>query len=57
VQRAIRQVVGADLVGVKGATPADQASINRQIARQCGAGILTPAQCRQHGQAIEGVAS
>jgi hypothetical protein len=42
-------VVGTSLVGVKGATPKDQAGIDETAAGLCGAGIWTRSECARHG--------
>ena len=45
-----RAIIGTSLIGVKGATQADQDGIDDTIAGVCGARVLTPAECLQHDQ-------
>ena len=44
-----RAIVGTSLVGVKGATPADQEGIDDTAAGLCGASVWTKAECQRHG--------
>ena len=44
-----RNIVGNELVGAKGATPADQDAIDSTAAGLCGAKVWTPAECQKHG--------
>ncbi|MDZ5697829.1 hypothetical protein SIN08_11265 [Chelativorans sp. M5D2P16] len=46
----LRGVVGTSLIGVKGATPADQAGIDETAAGLCGASIWTSSECARHGR-------
>lgn len=46
----LRRVVGADLVGARGATPADQRKIDRTAVGLCAGGIWTNAECARHGE-------
>lgn len=50
---ALRRIVGTDLVGTKGATPADQRGINRTVVGICAAKVWTAAECRRHGEAVQ----
>lgn len=46
----LRRVVGTDLVGARGATPADQRKIDRTVVGICAAAIWTKAECARHGE-------
>ncbi len=46
----LRAVVGTDLVGAKGKTPADQVKIDSTAAGLCGGGIWTKSECARHGR-------
>ncbi|WP_246810866.1 hypothetical protein [Ensifer sp. ENS09] len=47
---ALRSIVGADLVGTRGATPADQRKIDRTVVGLCAGGVWTKAECKRHGE-------
>ena len=47
----LRWVVGTDLVGARGATPADQRKIDRTVVGLCAGGVWTNAECVRHGEA------
>ncbi|EHK75188.1 hypothetical protein SM0020_24810 [Sinorhizobium meliloti CCNWSX0020] len=47
----LRRVVGTDLVGARGATPADQRKIDRTVVGICAAAVWTKAECVRHGEA------
>lgn len=42
--------MGTELIGAKGATPADQDKIDDTIAGACAVKVYTPDECRQHNQ-------
>ncbi|WP_077960840.1 hypothetical protein [Ensifer adhaerens] len=46
----LRAVVGTDLVGARGASPADQRRIDRTVVGLCAADIWTKAECAKHGE-------
>ncbi|WVT75223.1 hypothetical protein QM996_09125 [Sinorhizobium chiapasense] len=46
----LRGVVGTDLIGARGATPADQRRIDRTVVGLCAAEIWTRAECARHGE-------
>ncbi|WP_082523437.1 hypothetical protein [Ensifer sp. Root31] len=46
----LRRVVGTDLVGARGATPADQRKIDRTVVGLCAGGVWTKAECVRHGE-------
>ncbi|HEV7321597.1 MAG TPA: hypothetical protein VGO04_23590 [Ensifer sp.] len=46
----LRGVVGTDLVGARGATPADQRRIDRTVVGLCAGGVWTKAECAKHGE-------
>ncbi|WP_391564555.1 hypothetical protein [Sinorhizobium meliloti] len=46
----LRRVVGTDLIGARGATPADQRKI-RTVVGICAAAVWTNAECARHGEA------
>lgn len=46
----LRNVVGTDLIGAKGATPRDQKKIDRTVVGICAGKIWTRAECARHGQ-------
>ncbi|WP_234907734.1 hypothetical protein [Ensifer canadensis] len=46
----LRRVVGTDLVGARGATPADQRKIDRTVVGLCAGGVWTNAECARHGE-------
>ena len=43
-------VVGTDLVGARGVTPADQRKIDRTVVDLCAGGVWTNAECIRHGE-------
>ncbi len=45
----LRRVVGTDLIGARGATPADQRKIDRTVVGICAAAVWTKAECARHG--------
>lgn len=47
----LRRVVGSDLIGARGATPADQRKIDRTVVGICAAAVWTKAECARHGEA------
>ncbi|MDX0354335.1 hypothetical protein GOC51_03815 [Sinorhizobium meliloti] len=47
----LRRVVGTDLIGARGATPADQRKIDRTVVGICAAAVWTKAECARHGEA------
>jgi len=47
---ALRSIVGTDLIGARGATPADQRKIDRTVVGICAAAIWTTAECERHGE-------
>lgn len=49
----LRRVVGTDLIGARGATPADQRKINRTVVGICAASVWTPDECERHGEAVK----
>lgn len=49
----LRRVVGTDLIGARGATPADQRKIDRTVAGICAGGVWTRAECQEHGAGRE----
>ncbi|WP_082523760.1 hypothetical protein [Ensifer sp. Root31] len=46
----LRRVVGTDLVGARGATPADQRKIDRTVVGPCTGGVWSNAACVRHGE-------
>ncbi|OCP04469.1 MULTISPECIES: hypothetical protein [unclassified Ensifer] len=46
----LRGVVGTDLVGARGASPADQRRIDRTVVGLCAADIWTKVECAKHGE-------
>ena len=46
----LRRVVGADLIGARGATPADQRKIDRTVVGLCAGKIWSRAECAAHGE-------
>jgi hypothetical protein len=46
----LRRVVGIDLIGARGATPADQRKIDRTIVGLCDASVWSKAECVRHGE-------
>ncbi|MDX0466692.1 hypothetical protein GOC67_12655 [Sinorhizobium medicae] len=47
---ALRSVVGTDLIGARGATPADQRKIDRTVVGICAAAVWTKGECARHGE-------
>ena len=47
----LRNVVGTDLIGAKGATDRDQRKIDRTVVGICAAAVWTRAECARHGNA------
>ncbi|OAP35806.1 hypothetical protein AU381_16605 [Sinorhizobium glycinis] len=50
----LRDVVGTDLVGVRGATAADQRRIDRTVVGFCAASVWTKGECAKHGEHRDG---
>ncbi|WP_085043823.1 hypothetical protein [Ensifer aridi] len=50
----LRSVVGTDLMGARGATPADQRKIDRTVVGICAAAVWTRAECVRHGEVVNG---
>lgn len=48
----LRRVVGTDLVGARGATPADQRKIDRTVAGICAGGVWSRDECSAHGAGL-----
>lgn len=48
--RGLKQVIGTDLIGARGATPLDQRKIDLTVAGICGASLWTKQECRAHGE-------
>ncbi|WP_173513103.1 hypothetical protein [Sinorhizobium psoraleae] len=46
----LRRVIGTDLLGARGATPADQRRIDRTVVGLCAAALWTSAECGRHGE-------
>ncbi|HEV7433467.1 MAG TPA: hypothetical protein VGO22_01125 [Pseudorhizobium sp.] len=46
----LRGVVGTDLIGARGATPADQRKIDRTVVGICAADVWTRGECARHGE-------
>jgi len=46
----LRRVVGTDLIGARGATPADQRKIDRTVVGICAADVWTRDECSRHQQ-------
>ncbi|MDX0698125.1 hypothetical protein [Sinorhizobium medicae] len=47
---ALRGIVGTDLIGARGATPADQRKIDRTVVGICAAAVWTKGECARHGE-------
>lgn len=45
----LRRVAGTDLIGARGATPADQRKIDLTVVGLCAGGVWTRQECGQHG--------
>ncbi|NOV17893.1 hypothetical protein E5S70_17730 [Ensifer adhaerens] len=48
LNQAARSIVGTSLIGVRGATAADQDKIDDTVAGLCGAKAWTQAECERH---------
>lgn len=48
----LRNVVGTDLIGARGATPRDQRKIDRTVVGICAADVWTRAECARHGEEV-----
>ncbi len=48
VVQVVRDVVGTELIGVKGATQKDQDAVDSTIAGLCGATVYRPNECASH---------
>lgn len=46
----LRQVVGTDLIGARGATRGDQNKIDATVAGLCGGSVWMPSECARHGR-------
>lgn len=46
----LRNVVGTDLIGARGASEKDQRKIDRTVVGICAADVWTRAECARHGQ-------
>ncbi|MCO6426321.1 MULTISPECIES: hypothetical protein [Sinorhizobium] len=46
----LRCVVGTDLIGARGGTPADQRKIDRTVVGICEAAVWTKGECARHGE-------
>ena len=46
----VRSVLGADLLGARGATDADQRKIDRTIVRGCAGGVWSKDECAKHDE-------
>ncbi|MQV97202.1 hypothetical protein GHK46_07190 [Sinorhizobium medicae] len=49
----LRRMVGTDLIGGRGATPADQRKIDRTVVGICAAAVWTEGECARHGEGAE----
>lgn len=47
----MRQIVGTDIIGAKGATIPDQDAIDLTVAGPCEVGIYRAQECRRHREA------
>ncbi|KKX33631.1 hypothetical protein [Rhizobium sp. LC145] len=50
----LRRVVGTDLIGARGATPADQRKIDRTVVGICSADLWSREECARHGAEAKG---
>ncbi len=50
----LRRVVGTELIGARGKTPADQERIDSTAAGLCGAHIWSRSECARHGKLSRG---
>ena len=48
IAKAARGIFGTSLIGVKGATPADQDGVDAAVTGACAAKVYTPTECRRH---------
>ena len=48
-----RAIIGTSLVGVRGATQADQDGISNTVAGLCGARVWTASECLKHDQKLK----
>ncbi|MDX0277198.1 hypothetical protein GOC21_25335 [Sinorhizobium meliloti] len=46
----LRRVVETDLIGARGATPADQRKIDWTVVGICAAAVWTEGECARHGE-------
>jgi hypothetical protein len=46
----VRNVLGTDLLGARGATEADQRKIDRTIVRGCAGGVWSKDECSKHDE-------
>lgn len=53
----MRRIVGTELIGAKGATPADQDKINTTVVRLGRAEVYTKSELSRHGRETEQPAS
>ncbi|WP_234895683.1 hypothetical protein [Sinorhizobium medicae] len=44
---------GTDLIGARGATPADQRTIDRTVVGICAGAVWTEGECARHGKGAE----
>ena len=54
LSRTARAIIGTSLIGVRGATPADQEGIDDTVAGVCGSRVWTAAECLAHDQKTTG---
>lgn len=47
----MRQIVGTDIIGARGATERDQTAIDLTVAGPCEVGIYRQQECRRHREA------
>lgn len=50
IRDTVREVVGTDLIGARGATERDQDKIDATAAGLCSAQVWTGPECRRHGE-------
>lgn len=50
IRDTVREVVGTDLIGARGATVRDQDKIDATAAGLCNAQVWTGPECRRHGE-------
>ncbi|MGU3577267.1 hypothetical protein ACLBWZ_17290 [Brucellaceae bacterium C25G] len=46
----VRNVLGSDLMGARGASDADQRKIDRTIVRGCASGVWSKDECAKHDE-------